>query len=304
MGRQNIAFLYARVSKKPVIARNKETGEYDYGMAYVDTVRGLRSVEDDVRFVKHDHPLIMSREKEMLDMMCEWSENDIVFIKGVITTKTIEKTTFCEHCTQEDGSQTVNKVKGNFIYITPIFMEKIKSYGEDKIGAKEDLVLHREISNQVYILGTLVREPKLFTTAKGVQITQYPIALNRKFTIRTDDPSIRTDWPVVKSYGERAREDKVYLQLGSDIMLDGFLQARTVHRRTKCPHCGQEYNWDDHSMELVAYDVEYVSGFKSREEVEAEAQTTVEELKQELFKSGYKDTLEEELKSDEVTDET
>ena len=302
MGRQNIAFMYARVHKEPIISRDKETGEYNYGMVYVDTVRGLRSVEDDVRYVKHDHPLIMSREKEHLDKMSEWKENDIVYIKGVVTTKTINKTSYCPNCTDAEGNATKNVVKGNFVYITPIFSEKVKSYGEDKVAAKDDLVNHREIGNQLYVLGTLVKEPKLITTKRGIQITQYPIALNRKFTIRTDDPNIRTDWPIVKPYGERAREDKIYLQLGADILLDGFIQARTVHRKMKCPHCEQEYVWDDHSMELVAYDVEYVSGHKSREQVEAEAQQSVEDLKQKLFDSGYKDTLDDNLRSDDTED--
>ena len=59
MGRQNIAFLYARVSSIPNIAKDNESGEYQYGMVYVDTVRGLRSVEDGTRYPRHDNPLII-----------------------------------------------------------------------------------------------------------------------------------------------------------------------------------------------------------------------------------------------------
>ncbi|MCR5670710.1 MAG: single-stranded DNA-binding protein [Butyrivibrio sp.] len=295
MGRQNIAFLYARVHKSPQINKNAETGEYNFGTVYIDTVRGLRAIEDNVRFVKHDHPLVMSMEKEILDEMEGWQENDIVFIKGVITSKAITKTTHCSHCSE------ANPVKSNIVYITPIFAEKIKSYGDDKMAAVEDVVKHREISNQIYVLGRVIKDPKIIVTRQGVQITQYPIALNRKFTIRTDDPNIRTDWPVVKSYGEKARDDKLYLKYESDVMIDGLLQARTVTRRCKCPHCGQEYEWKDNTMELCAYDIEYVNNYKTREEVEAEAQKSVDELKQQLFTSGYKDELEESLQSDDTT---
>ena len=298
MGRQNIVHMYARVHKAPQINKDIETGEYQYGIVYLDTVRGLREIEDNLKYVKHDYPLVMSREKEILDEMSTWQENDVVLLKGVITSKAIMKTSYCPHCTNADGTPTANEVKSNLVYVTPIFTEKLKSYGEDKRAAIEDVVKHREISNQILVLGRVLKDPKLFTTRQNVQITQYPIALNRKFRIRTDDPSIKTDWPLVKSYGERARDDKLYLQYESDVLIDGFVQARTVRRKMKCPHCGQLYEWHDNSMELAAYDVEYVNGFKSREQVEAEAQgKSVEELKQMLFESGYKDDLEENLQS-------
>lgn len=301
MGRQNITFMYARVHRLPQINKDLETGEYQYGTVYLDTVRGLREVEDELKYVKHDFPLVMSREKEILDEMSRWEENDIVLLKGVITSKAISKTSYCPHCADEDGKPWANEVKSNLVYVTPIFVEKLKSFGDDKRAAVEDIVKHREISNQLYVLGRVLKDPKLFTTKKNVQITQYPIALNRKFTIRTDDPSIRTDWPIVKSYGERARDDKLYLQHESDVLIDGFVQARTVTRKMVCPHCGQLYEWHDNSMEVAAYDVEYVSGYKTREQVEAEAQgRSVEELKQMLFETGYKDELEENLQSADV----
>ena len=80
--RQNLVFLYARVSKPPALSRNRETGEYNYGMVYLDCVRGLREVDDGVRFVKHDYPLIISREKNMLDNIAKWKENDVVLVKA------------------------------------------------------------------------------------------------------------------------------------------------------------------------------------------------------------------------------
>lgn len=300
MGRQNIAFLYARVSRAPVISRNAETGEYNYGMVYLDTVRSLRSVGDDIKYVRHDHPLVMSREKEILDQMEDWKENDIVFIKGVITSKTVMKSSFCPHCTDGEGNATRNTSKGNLVYITPIYVRKEASYGDDKKAAIEDIVNNREISNQIYVMGTLIRDPKIITTKRGIQITQYPIAINRKFTIRTDDPNIKTDWPIVKSYDEKAREDKIFLRYQAEVIIDGFLQARNITRRTKCEHCNEEYEWTDHCMELVPYDVEYVSGHRSEEEVEAEAQKSVEELKQMLFRPESQDDLDDDLKSDDI----
>ncbi len=302
MGRQNIAFLYGRVSRPPITQINKDAGDYIYGMVYLDTVRGLRPVDDGVKYVKHNNPLIMSREKEVLDSMRYWEENDIVFVKGVISTKSIPKTSFCPNCHDDDGNPVKNEVRGNLIYVTPIYVNKVRSY-DDKNAAIQDLVNNREISNQIYVMGTLVRNPEFFTTKKGLQITQYPIAINRKFTIRTDDPIVRTDYPIVKTYGEQARGDKLFLQTGTEIITDGFIQARTVTRKTKCSCCGQIYEYKDHSMEIVPYDVEYVSGFRTVEEIEAEENKGVEELKQMLYDSAFGDgdELSEESKSDDVS---
>ena len=58
-------------------------------------------------------------------------------------------------------------------------------------------------------------------------------------------------------------------------------------------------------MELIPYDVEYVRGHKSKEEVEMDKQHTVEELKQMLFENGrvYNDVLDEDTRSDDVNEE-
>ena len=169
MARQNIVFLYARVSKLPVLSKDKSTGELNYGMVYVDTVRGLREVDDDVRYVKHDYPLIISREKNILDNIMEWKENDIVFIKGAITSKKITKSSYCPECADENGNAFKNMSLGNLLYITPIYVKKMASY-ETKEDAVKDIVDNREISNQVYIVGTLVKlsfKPIFFVVLKS-----------------------------------------------------------------------------------------------------------------------------------------
>lgn len=299
MGRQNIAFLYARVAKDPNIQINKETGEYQLGMVYLDVVRGKREIDDKVNFVKHDKPMVVTRERDLIEDIATWKENNIVLVKGVLTTSKIAKPSYCTHCTDENGSPTKNITDGNFVYVTPIFVQKIMDC-DSKAEAIEEITKKREISNQIYILGTVLKDPKLITTKQGVQFTQYPIAINRKFIIRTDDPDIRTDWPIVKSYGEQARDDKTYLRYQAEVIIDGFLQARTVRRKRKCDCCGEIYTWQDKALELVPYDVEYVSGHKTKEEAEAEYEHTVEEYKQMLYDSQYKDIIDDDLRSEDV----
>lgn len=294
MAKINTVNIYGRLEKDPVIVMDKETGEYQFGFCYVDTVRSLRDAGDDLHFVKHTKPMVLSREKEILDAMSSWKENDMVMIKGVIHTKALKKTSFCDHCKEK------NEVFGNLITINPIHVLKIKSYGDDKMAAVEDLVNNREISNQVQIYGTLLKDPQIFTTKRGLQITQYPIAINRKFTVRTDDPTIKTDYPVVKSYGEQARDDKTYLKFQSEIIIDGFLQARTVRRKKKCDSCGEEYLWTDNCMEIVPYAVEHIKNCRTPEEVEADFDKKAEEYKQMLYEGKKRDELDEEMTTSEI----
>lgn len=299
MGRHNTAFLLGRVRQAPQISKEVDTGEYNYGTVYIDIVRGKRHVDDDLHFIKHDYPLIFARDKEIVEQMLDWKVNDVVFVKGTINTRQMSKSSYCPECEDENGNPIKNIYEGNLVYITPIYVNVVKHF-EEKQDAIDFIVENREISNQVYVLGTVLKDPKLFTTKRGIQITQYPIALNRKYIVRSDDPSIRTDYPIVKSYGEQAREDKVYLKYQANVIIDGVIQARTVTRKCKCRNCEMIYEWQDHCMELVPYDVEYVSGFKTKEEVEKEVATSVEEYKQMLYTTGFKDELDDELKSEDT----
>lgn len=292
----NINYLYARVAKKPQF--KIVDGEYQYGMCYVEVVRAKRDAHDS-QFIRHDQPLIMSRDKKVLKQMAEWNENDIVHIKGVLVSKSIDKVSYCDCCTDEDGNPTKNIVVGNLIYINPIYAKKIMSFDE-KEAAVEHLVQNREISNQLYIAGTLCRSPKQILTKRGLVITQYQLAINRKYKISTDSPERKTDFPWVKSYGEQALEDRMRLDVSSDVIIDGFIQARKVVRTTKCPCCNQFYHWNDNAMEIVPFATEYMRGtYKSDEELEAEHKMKVEEIKQTIFSNTFRDEVEEDYCSEE-----
>lgn len=301
MAKINIVNIYGRVHKQPVISKDRETGDFHFGFCYVDTVRSLRSVGDNLRYVKHDKPMILSRSEEILLQMEKWQVNDIVLIKGVVHSQPLTKQSFCPNCKGPDGKSTRNETLGNLVSVTPIYMSTVRSYGDNKMAAVEDVIKNRELSNQVQVYGTLLKDPKIYTTKKGVQITQYPIAINRKFLVQQDDPTIKTDYPWVKSYGEIARDNKLFLKYQSEVVVDGFLQARNVKRKCKCANCGKTYEWTDNCMEIVPYSVEYIKGCRSREEIEAEHQKTLEECKQMIFHSGTSDTMEDGMETSDIT---
>ncbi len=291
MGRFNSARLYARVISPPRIYRNN--GKV-LGMVSLDTVRGKRLVEDKNYKIKHDEPIVITEEELIVNQIENWQENDVVLIKGTVNTKILEKRTICSHC------GATNRVVGNMVYVTPISVKRVAHF-DNKEAAVEEIVRNQEISNEIQVFGTLTRDPKIFTTARKIQVTQYPIALDRNFIVRHDDPNIRTDWPFVKSYGEQAREDKIFLRAKASILVDGYLQARSVKRKCKCPSCGEFYEWNDKCMEIVPYDVEYIAGHRSKEEVESENKKTVEELQQILYTNAFSDTLDDDEKTSDVS---
>lgn len=276
MARHNMAFLLGIVMTKPIIHIDDDTGEASYASCPIHVVRGYRDVGDQKK-IKHDNPLIMTREPFVIKEMDTWEENDIVEIKGVIACKTINKTTTCKHCGKK------NAFPGALVFINPIFARK-RGHANSSDEAIQYLNDNREVSNQIFVFGRLCREPKKITPREGLIVTQYQMALNRKYRVRTDPPEIRTDFPWVKSYGENALKDRKYLHTGSIVFVDGCLQARSVMRKSKCVHCGEMYIWKDHAMEIVPYDTEYVGQYYSEEEAaEREAKQREEKAKAALM---------------------
>ena len=309
----NEVFLRGRVLKKPMIAKN-EHGEPVLAICTLDTVRGFREVGDKLSYLQHNYPIIMSREKEHIEMIGTLQENDIVSVSGVLSTTLAQKTRFCpnEDCPGNENGLSRFKTPYLTLYVTPKHIELLKSYGfitVDKTDlsetnqirireakkliqqANDDIVAHREVSNRVLAFGVLLKDPRYITTKSKLKIAQYPIAMNRKFLIRTDDPSIKTDYPWVKTYGDNAIDDKLFLERQSEVVLDGFLHTRKTHPEIKCPCCGRKWKIDETSTEIVPYATEYVANFKTKEDVEAEKTMTIEEAKARLFGGDTTDTI-------------
>ena len=279
MARENTLRLRGAVTKDPTIVKRDD--EYLYAQAKVAVVRAARDTGNDpVKDIVVDIPLIMTRDVNAIKEIESWKANDIVDIKGVLTCKRILKGSHCHHCNAR------NSVMGVLVYVLPIFAEKIVSL-KDSDECMRYLAEHREISNNAFVIGTVVNEPKFFAGKgrKKPNTLQYQIALNRKYRITTDDPNIRTDYPWVKSYGLNALEDKERLIIGSEVMIDGCIQAREFSREVLCGQlhdeigdpvfdddgnpvfdkridgCGEKYSWYDRTLEIVPYTTEYLTGY-------------------------------------------
>ena len=250
MARENLVFLRGSVAKDPTVVKNGE--DYLYAMVYVNVGRGTREVGDKRDYMKCDNPVIMTRDEQWVKEIETWHENDIVDIKGVIASKKIKKASFCPYC------NTKNTNQGALVYISPIFAEKI-CHLETQQECLQYIAAHREISNQIYVFGRLCNEPKKLTSKSGLVVTQYQIAMNRKWRIRTDPPDVKSDFPWVKSYGANAMEDKKHLQPMKDESGNPKIRPNAG--------CGKRYDWEDRAMEPVPYEVEYVNDYYTDEDL-------------------------------------
>ena len=209
----------------------------------------------------------------------------------------IQKGCVCSHC------NTPNRFAGILNYINPIHALTITHIADEQ-QALEFLHKNREISNECHIIGTVIREPKMLHPKAGLTVTQYPIAIGRHFFIKTDAPEIKTDYPWVKAYGENAKEDKAHLKAGSEILVDGCLQARNVTRKSVCSECGKEFEWRDRTMEIVPFATEYLTGTYTAEEIEENEKRRIEQIQRDTFgRSLTKEELEGESGSDNLTQE-
>ena len=200
-----------------------------------------------------DCPIILTRNPEMIKQMYEFKKGDMIDVKGALTTKEVDKSSLCTHCKGKNIS------KGNSVFITPYYLCK----RESELSMDEGLRLLKErceVSNTIAVIGTLCRDPEYYKDERNRDYAQYQLACNRKYRIKEDDPSVKTDYPWIKTFGSQALKDSEGLRTGSVIYINGALQTRDITRKSVCSHCGEEYEWNESVLEIVPYSTEYLSG--------------------------------------------
>ena len=294
MPKQNVVYLKGPVIKLGI---NNHIDGSSEGVCVLGVIRGYRQVGDGRNQVKIDRPIIMSRNQDIVNQMMSFKKNDIICVKGAIATRTVMKASVCPNCKNK------NEQEGLAVYIEPIFIEKVGSQ-EDDSSSLNYLNSIREISNQVFMFGNLTRDPKKVKVKNGPIVTQYPLAVHRKFTVKEDLPSVDVDFPWVKVYGQNAISDRERLKKGSTVFIDGLIQTRSINKKAVCEHCKQRYEWKDRALEIVPYETEYISGYYTEEEV----LENEKERKKQILKSKGLDKFSLKMdndfdESDEITDE-
>ena len=286
----NVSLIGAILKEKPPTIVKDDSGNYKVGISFIRVSRGNREVGDG-KLIKYDSPVIWTQDPDMIAGMDKWKPYDIVYVKGTIATRAVVKKSHCTSCNTE------NKAMGVLVYINPIHILKIGEC-KDEQDCINYLQKNGEVSNQVQIIGTLIRDPKKITPKAGLIVTQYPVALKRKLFVKMDDPATKADYPWIKSYGENAVNDRLHLRKGAEVYIDGCIQARHVNRHAVCAECGKNYDWTDNAMEIVPFSTEYLTGQYTEQEIEENEKRRIAQAKRDIFgKRGF----EQQLPDDELT---
>ena len=117
----------------------------------------------------------------------------------------------------------------------------------------------QEISNQVFIMGTLCMEPEYYANEDSrLQTCQFPIASNRLRRIKEDGADKKTDYPWVKCFGPMAEQHSICLHTNSTIYINGAIKARDIEIEMCCEQCQQNFLAKSSSIEIVPYHIEYI----------------------------------------------
>lgn len=257
MAKENTVYLFGYVPQTPTVRISPER-EFLSGKIIMTTIR--RSYASEEMFLKGnvrwDSPCVFSKNAKLIEkQVMNIDAGDMIYVKGTLCTMETPKRF---RCPNPECNHVTVKENGVVVYIDPVFITKI-GHCNTEDEAFELLKNMDEISNQVYIMGTLCREPVYYEdeTSKKKEC-QFQIASNRNRHILEDDPEKRTDYPWVKSFGKRAEEYAAALQMGSSIYMNGAIETREITTTVECEACGLVYERPGVSMEIVPYHVEYM----------------------------------------------
>ena len=252
MAKENIVFLHGQVQIPPKIYINKEK-ELTKAVYALKTIRrpyyNGQLVANKLFF---DCPVIYTKNKEMIELSSTLTLGDMVDIRGVLCTQEVLKTTICGECSHK------NSAKGNMVYVTPIYICRREKEINPEDGL-DFLKTRSEVSNVIMVIGTLCRDPEIYTNEKEHSSAQYQLAVNRRYRIKEDSPDVRTDYPWIKTQGAQSLKDAECLRTGSVVYINGSLQTRDVVRTTICGKCGAEYTWNESAMEIAPFSTEYLA---------------------------------------------
>lgn len=86
--------------------------------------------------------------------------------------------------------------------------------------------------NSVILLGNLTRDPELRFTPMGTPVTEFGIAVNRKYK-QGEEVKQEVCFIDVVTFGKQAEAISQYIQKGSKVLVDGRLQQQTWEKDGK-----------------------------------------------------------------------
>jgi len=240
MARENLVILVGKVMKIPMVYQNDDgTFELNFPISVLRRNNRVDAPDISVEGVTED---VAKRLYMQLQV------GKYVLVKGVIVTTMKPLRIKCGEC-------------GNIKEVTTLQTEVV-SVGEP-IVLNGDYIPEqfKEVSNIVNIIGRVCNKPINRSTLGNTSITQYQIAVDRKYHLKEKDG--KTDFPWVKSFGKQADEDATRLDRNSVVYVNGSFQTRNTNKTVMCDECARQLSYSETVGEIVSNDVEYLSNYKS-----------------------------------------
>lgn len=83
--------------------------------------------------------------------------------------------------------------------------------------------------NKVILAGRLTRDPELKTTATGIEVVSFTVAVNRKY--KKDDGTQEADFINCQAWRQKAVFLNKYFRKGDGVVLEGNIQTRKYQDR-------------------------------------------------------------------------
>lgn len=264
MATHNQARIFGFLTQDPIIGNLGEEGAEKIFFQVRTTRRpidGYKGPEFEDVIIFYDGTNIMNKLKEL-------KKYDLVDIKGVVNVLITPKKSICPNC----GHEHI-KFNGTSTFIYPIHCIKWDSLATSRASNADipEQILkkhYEEISNQVLLCGTVASDPEMIEVGKS-ETCRYMLKVDRKYYINTQD-EITADFPWVYSYDDQAKWDEKYLQKGSNVLIDGIMHNGRIDSKVECENCGTKYTFKDLKSEFIPYSIEYLSDYKTDEDIELE----------------------------------
>lgn len=232
------------------------------GYKAIFTIRTVRRATEGYNGRMKEDVLLFYDQNALMPRIKKLHQYDLIDVEGVFDVLGMEKHYPCPNC----GSDNVKQ--GTITFIYPIYLRKINGLREavEKGELTPDEILKKhfnEVSNKVYLIGTVDTDPEAVSTPKSGKCCRYRLRVERQYLIKTQQTQ-NIDFPWVYSYGEQAERDMTYLHKDSVVLVRGFIRNRTVQSHMgECQQCGVSYDFPDVATEFVPYSVEYLSNFEN-----------------------------------------
>ena len=237
MARENTITIVGKVSSPISVALNKVHSTYRVAFN-VETLR---------RNGRTDFPRINVfglSEEQARKIFEEFKIGKFVMIRGMVSTKMVTKVIKCEGCGKEYESEAL--VTEVIAYSMPVLLE-----------GEYDANLLKEFANNLHMIGAVCSEIQSRKSPSGVSMTQYQVAVNRKYHVKEKED--KTDFPWIKTFGKQAEEDEKHLKVSSQVYINGAIQTREVNKTIVCDECESQIKYIENLGEIVPQDVEYLN---------------------------------------------